>query len=185
MKKTNDNQRNGGKTVIIAGAGIAGLSAALALSHQGFSVRLFERAPILSEQGAGIQLSPNATVLLRQWGLEQTLLSYASQPDSIELHDGMRGNHLVSLPVARFAHNYWGAPYVTIHRGDLQKILSEAIAQHPLVELQCGCEVIDASGHLNTGFNVTVKNKAGIVKNIFVQKLALLICYSSTPSNRA
>jgi len=147
------------KSVIIAGAGIAGLCAAIALSRQGFKVQIFEKNPVLSEQGAGIQLGPNATAILRHWGLEEALLEKACQPDSIELHDGVKDKILTSLPVRRFAQEHWLAPYVTLHRGDLQKLLLEAIADQPLIALHCGTRVHAVSGCLESGFDIEITNQ--------------------------
>jgi len=133
------------KPVIIAGGGIAGLSVALALVRSGFEARIFEKAPILSEQGAGIQLGPNATAILRHWGLEQDLLALACQPEAIELHDGLRAKLLVKLPVGRFARERWHAPYVTIHRGDLQNLLKRAVEKNPKISLACATQITDPS----------------------------------------
>jgi len=151
--------------VIIAGGGIAGLCAAIALARQGFHVRIFEKADHLSEQGAGVQLGPNATAILRHWGLEEPLLAASCLPETIALYDGVKGKILSLLPVGRFAREHWGAPYVTIHRGDLQKLLLEAIADHPLIELCCSAPVGTVSGMLGDGFTLEVRNKAETQKH--------------------
>jgi len=146
--------------VIIAGGGIAGLAVAIALARQGIAVKIFEQTAHFSEQGAGVQLGPNATAILRAWGLEPALLSVSCQPETIELHDAIKGQILTRLSVGRFVRESWHAPYVTIHRADLQKLLLAAIAASPLIELHCGAKVCQVSGSLEQGFDVTVMIQA-------------------------
>src|ERR1700694_5516500 len=71
------------RTVIIAGAGIGGLVAALAIAQRGFRVILFDQAQRLEEAGAGIQLSPNASRILIALGLEQQLRHYVVAPEEL------------------------------------------------------------------------------------------------------
>ncbi|HEY4857747.1 MAG TPA: NAD(P)-binding protein, partial [Xanthobacteraceae bacterium] len=68
------------RTVIIAGAGIGGLVAALAIAERGFRVLIFDQAERLEEAGAGIQLSPNASRILIALGLDQQLRDYVGIP---------------------------------------------------------------------------------------------------------
>jgi len=153
------------KQVIIAGGGIAGLAAAIALANQGFKIRIFEKAPMLKEQGAGIQLGPNATAILRHWGIEEALLAQAYQPELIELYDGIKGRCLTKLPVEQFAKEHWLAPYVTIHRSDLQTLLRQAAEKKPCVSLQCGAAVHNVTGSLETGFDIEVMSQTGLDKH--------------------
>lgn len=71
---------SGSMTIIICGAGIAGLCAAIALAKQGHKIIILERASELSPTGAGIHLPPNATLLLKQWGILDKLESKAVVP---------------------------------------------------------------------------------------------------------
>ena len=75
------------RQVIVAGGGIAGLTAALAFAGRGIAVQLYERAPRLDEVGAGLQLSPNATRLLRELDVLDALLPVAVRPDDVTLRD--------------------------------------------------------------------------------------------------
>jgi heterodisulfide reductase subunit A-like polyferredoxin len=68
------------KTGLDCGGGIGGLAAALASSHAGWDVRLFERAPLFSEVGAGVQLGPNVVRRLQAWGLQRALVDVAAIP---------------------------------------------------------------------------------------------------------
>lgn len=74
--------------IIVAGAGIAGLTAALAFASRGYAVQVFERAPQLDEVGAGIQLSPNATRILARLDVLPALLKTAARPNAMLLRDG-------------------------------------------------------------------------------------------------
>lgn len=108
-------------TVAIAGAGIAGLSAAIALRLAGFSVAIFEREAALTEVGAGIQMGPNATRILESWDID--LLGCAVEPEAIELRNAISGALLNTIPLGRAARLRYGSPYVTLLRADLQTAL--------------------------------------------------------------
>src|ERR1700760_2366762 len=89
------------RTIIVAGAGIGGLTASLALARQGFRVIVLEKAERLEEAGAGIQLSPNASRILIELGLKP-LLSRAVAPESVCLMSAIRGTEIsrIALPSA-------------------------------------------------------------------------------------
>ena len=112
--------------VIVAGGGIGGLAAALALAREGAAVRVLERAPLLGEVGAGLQLSPNATRLLFRWGLEYAVRRIGFAPTSADIRDRAGGGLLLSTPLGSFAERRWGAPYLQAHRGDLHAVLLAA-----------------------------------------------------------
>src|SRR5690606_17084473 len=125
-------------TIIVAGAGIGGLTAALALADKGFRVILAERAGRLEEAGAGLQLSPNASRVLIALGLKSSLEGRAVAPDSVSVMSGPRGVELVRLPLDRSDVE---APYWVIHRADLQAALAARASANPLIEFQLGCEL--------------------------------------------
>ncbi len=112
---------SGNGTIAIAGAGIAGLSAAIALKLAGYSVAIFEREQVLEEVGAGIQMGPNATRIMESWDLD--LLGSSVEPDGIELRNAISGALLNTIPLRRAARVRYSAPYVTLLRADLQKAL--------------------------------------------------------------
>lgn len=124
--------------ILIAGAGIGGLTAALALAGKGFKVVVAERAPRLEEAGAGLQLSPNASSVLITLGLKSSLEACAIAPDAVSVMSGPRGDELVRLPLDQ---SDAAAPYWVIHRADLQTALATQARQHPLIELRLGCEL--------------------------------------------
>ncbi|WP_091949062.1 FAD-dependent monooxygenase [Phyllobacterium sp. YR620] len=122
--------------IIIAGAGIAGLTLALALSDKGFSVQLFEKSATLAEIGAGLQLSPNATRLLDRLGVLERLKYASVEPQAICLQDGRSGANLLHLPIGETARQRWGAPYIVCHRADLQNALLNEARNRPNIAIQ-------------------------------------------------
>ena len=107
--------------IAIAGAGIAGLSAAIALKLAGYSVAIFEREQELHEVGAGIQMGPHATRVMESWHLD--LLGSAVEPEDLELRRATSGALLNTLPLKPGARVRYGSPYLTLLRADLQKAL--------------------------------------------------------------
>ncbi len=137
------------RTVLIAGAGIGGLAAALALAQRGFRVVLFEQARRLEEAGAGIQLSPNASRILIALGLEPQLRHYVVAPQELRVMNARTGRALARAPLGSVAEKRYGAPYWVIHRGDLQAALIDAVRAHPDVTIQLGTRVEDFAFHPN------------------------------------
>ena len=128
------------RTVLIAGAGIGGLTAALALAREGFRVRLLEGAETPQAAGAGIQLSPNATRILLSLGLGPRLAVAAVAPRAIRMRSAARGRVLAEMPLGPGRD---GAPYWVIHRADLYRALFDAVAATPAVTLTLGARVRD------------------------------------------
>ncbi|KXF77715.1 salicylate hydroxylase [Paramesorhizobium deserti] len=130
------------RQIIISGAGVAGLTAALALAAKGFEIIIFEKAPRLSEVGAGLQLAPNATRLLTRLGVLDRLLPQAVTPDALYLQDGARGTTLLRMALGDAAETRWHAPYLVCHRADLQAALIAAVHAHPAISIRLGSNVI-------------------------------------------
>ena len=127
--------------IAIVGAGIGGLTAALALAQRGFSVEVFERAQAFEEVGAGLQLGPNATQVLVALGLRDALASRASTPPAVQFIDGVSGRDLMRLPLGDVIAARHGAPFYQIHRADLLAILAKAIEAHQ-ISIQFNAEVV-------------------------------------------
>jgi len=89
--------------IAIAGAGIAGLTCALAMARAGYKVTIYERAPQLQEVGAGLQLSPNATRILRELGVLDRLLPHAVRPSEIAIRRADSLRLLSSVELGQFA----------------------------------------------------------------------------------
>lgn len=126
--------------VIIAGGGIGGLCAAIALSKVGIEVEVIERAPALGEVGAGLQLSPNATKALAALGVLEAVAAVASMPQTLEMRLGRTGEKVFSIPIAKEARNRYGAPYLHVHRADLIEVLRRA-AEFAGVHVRLGARV--------------------------------------------
>ena len=156
------------RTIIIAGAGIGGLTAALALARKGFRVVVLEAVRRLEEAGAGIQLSPNATRALFSLGLGDYLLPHVVTSEAILIRVGRSGRKITRLTLGQEAEVRHGAPYWLIHRGDLQRALLEAAAEHPDIVFKLGVSVADHASHPQ---GVTVAASAsGNVARIMVEE---------------
>ena len=131
------------RTVIIAGAGIGGLTAALAIARHGFGVTVFDQAQRLEEIGAGIQLSPNASRILIALGLGEQLRRHVVAPQELRVMNARTARVLARAPLGAVAEKRYGAPYWVIHRGDLQAVLLDAVRAHPDIVLHLGIRVED------------------------------------------
>lgn len=138
-------------TLLIVGAGIAGLTAALAVARTGFNIVVCDRAAELTEIGAGIQLSPNAGRVLAGLGLDNAIARVAIEPTAIDIRNGMSGTLLAALPVSQFRERY-GFPYRVIHRANLQSILVDAVRHTHGVSLILGATVGDILHRDDTHF---------------------------------
>jgi 3-hydroxybenzoate 6-monooxygenase len=128
--------------VVIVGGGIGGLAGACALARTGCRVRVLERSPDFTEVGAGLQIAPNATRLLREWGLLDAVVEAGVLPRRLVLKDAVEGSELTHLDLDEAFLERYGAPYVVIHRTDLLGILFRA-CQDAGVELMAGKDVDD------------------------------------------
>lgn len=130
--------------IIVAGAGIAGLTAALAFAAQGFTVEIYDKAPKLDEVGAGLQLSPNATRILAKLGVLDTLSPDAVEPDAVVLRDASSLREATRVPLEG-ARKRWQAPYLVAHRADLQSALLSHVVSHANIRLVTGAEIQTAT----------------------------------------
>lgn len=108
--------------IIIVGAGIGGLSAALALALDKHEVIILESAPKLAEIGAGVQLTPNAIKFFFQWGLRDDIVQKAAFPGKFFIRRWDDGEILREVKISELEGEY-GAPYLVVHRGVLHEIL--------------------------------------------------------------
>jgi salicylate hydroxylase len=149
------------RTIVVAGAGIGGLTAALALARNGFRAVVLEQAERLEETGAGIQLSPNAARTLIDLGLESRLKPYAVAPVALRVLDGVSGREMVRVPLGETVAQRYGAPYWTLHRGDLQAALAAAAAAQRGISVKLGMRVEDFVAHPN-GLTVSARGRGGL-----------------------
>jgi salicylate hydroxylase len=129
--------------VLIAGAGIGGLTAALAIARAGFEVVAFEQAERLDEVGAGIQLSPNASRVLIGLGLGDALRRHVVAPDELRILNAAGARVLARAPLGAALAQRYGAPYWVVHRGDLQAALIDAVRADARITLRLGTRVDD------------------------------------------
>ncbi|MGP4019590.1 FAD-dependent monooxygenase [Saccharopolyspora sp. 5N708] len=133
--------------VVVVGGGIGGLAAALALRLRGRSVRLLERAAEFGEVGAGLQLAPNATRILREWGVLAQVLAAGVEPQRLVLRDAVGGGELTHLALDAEFRTRFGAPYVVVHRSDLHRILVDACrAAGVLLETNRQVDRVESTG---------------------------------------
>jgi salicylate hydroxylase len=126
--------------VIIVGGGIAGLATALMLAHTGFRVRVLERAGEFIEVGAGLQLAPNATRVLAEYGVLNSVLERAILPGRMVARSAVTGQQLTVLDLERTRRRY-GYPYLVMHRSDLLDVLVQRCRSEPRIALSPDSEV--------------------------------------------
>src|SRR6185295_3114884 len=130
--------------VVIIGAGIGGLAAALALRKSGLDVVVLEQADRLQAVGTGIQLSPNANHVLARLGVLDAIIDVAFEPRSLDIVDGQRRRTLLSAPPGQRARTRYGQPYLNVHRGDLQTVLLDAVHATIPTAVELDCHVTSA-----------------------------------------
>ena len=111
--------------VAIVGGGIGGLTLAASLLQRSISVEIFEQDTELREIGAGVAIGGNATRLLRGLGID--LMQVANMPPAIEFRRWRDGGLLWSHPIGEWYRHEVGAPFATLHRGTLQRLLAAAV----------------------------------------------------------
>ncbi len=114
--------------IVICGAGLGGLGAAIALKRKGHEVVVLEAASKLSEIGAGIQIPPNSTRILEAYGLGDKLKEQVAWPRNIALRRYANDQQLGLTLLHPYLSNVYGYPYWLIHRADYQRILFDAAA---------------------------------------------------------
>ncbi|WP_138415962.1 FAD-dependent monooxygenase [Aquibacillus sediminis] len=135
--------------IIVVGGGIGGLATALGLAQADKYVKVLEQAPEFGEVGAGIQLAANATNVLQKLGVMDQISKDAVFPKRLVLMDAFTGEELSALDIDEVYRERYGAPYVVLHRTDLQQALLDACVEHPNVELVTGQDVTTAEDHGN------------------------------------
>ena len=142
------------KQILIAGGGIGGMAAALGCSRAGWPVKLIERAHEFGEVGAGIQLGPNVVRVLHNWGLADELSQVATFPEMLRVRCAGSGKELGRLRLGERARSRYGAPYATIYRADMHRLLLGAVQKYADVELLLGQWL---ESFVDTGLGVQVQ----------------------------
>ncbi|WP_432102221.1 FAD-dependent oxidoreductase [Streptomyces sp. bgisy091] len=139
--------------VIVVGGGIGGLGTAFALARQGVRVRVLERADAFGEVGAGLQIAPNCTRILHEYGLLDEARSLGVVPENMVMRDAVDSRELTRLDLRDLEHRY-GFPYMVIHRSDLHGIFLRA-CERAGVELLTSSTVVGYE-HLDEGARITL-----------------------------
>jgi salicylate hydroxylase len=140
--------------VLIAGGGIGGLAAALALAHKGIPSLVLEKASKLGEIGAGIQLGPNAFHCFDRLGVGEAARGMAVYIDSLRLMDALADGEITHIDLGDKFRARFGNPYAVVHRGDLHGVLLKACQDHSLIDLRTQAQV---DGYDQDGKGVTAK----------------------------
>ncbi|MER6290496.1 FAD-dependent monooxygenase [Streptomyces sviceus] len=137
---------------IVVGAGIGGLTATLSLRRAGHDVTLVEQSRRLTEIGAGIQLAPNATRVLRRLGLLDTVAELSTRPAHMSFRTWSDGSEICRYVIGREAEEEFGAPYLQLHRADLQRALVAAVPRDALrlATAVVGIDQDDRAAHVTT-----------------------------------
>lgn len=132
-------------SILIAGGGIGGLTAALSLLQRGIDVKVFEQASQLKEIGAGVQISPNGSRVLQELGLLDQIRESACRPRSKEIRLWDTGQRWTLLELGETAVQRFGFPYVTVYRVDLHNALVDAVRalKADAIELAAPCAGLD------------------------------------------
>lgn len=121
--------------ILIAGGGIGGLAAALAVADSGHHAIVLERADRFTEFGAGIQLAPNGINALEALGVGTAARNTTVHMDELRFMDGVTGDHVTSLDLGHGYQSRFAGPYVVAHRAELHGVLLEACRASPAVSL--------------------------------------------------
>jgi salicylate hydroxylase len=145
------------KKYVVAGAGIGGLCAALALAKRGFEVAVYEQSTQLGEVGAGLQLSPNVIHVLQALGVAEQVKANAFRPESAVMRHYHTGKTYFTVPLGATATQKYGADYLHIHRADLLTVLHDA-CEDAGVSIHLGQAI---QGYQHRSQNLTIEFENG------------------------
>ena len=149
-----------GRTYYVAGAGITGLTLALALAKFGATVVVLERSQTISEFGAGLQISPNARKILNNLGLDEALTARSLEPSGIDIYPWRRAAPLVTLELGAVMRQRFDAPYAVMHRADLADALYMACRRFANIDILFGVRGWDVVSHAR-GVTVSIDEANG------------------------
>ncbi|NUZ08340.1 3-hydroxybenzoate 6-monooxygenase [Piscinibacter koreensis] len=154
---------NAALPVLVAGGGIGGIAAALALVRRGFTVKVLEQAAELGEIGAGIQLGPNGFAAFDALGVGEIARARAVYTDEMVMHDALDETLVGRIPTGAAFRERFGNPYAVIHRADVHGSLLEGAQASDRIQVatstrverveqdDAGVTVIDGAGERHRG----------------------------------
>ena len=157
------NRATSSLPVLVAGGGLGGIAAALAMVRQGFAVKVLEQAPQLGEIGAGIQLGPNGFAAFDALGVGEIARARADYTDEMVMHDALDESLVGRIPTGEAFRERFGNPYAVIHRADVHRSLLEGAQATDRIEVatsttvqsveqdDSSVTVIDAAGGRHRG----------------------------------
>jgi 2-polyprenyl-6-methoxyphenol hydroxylase-like FAD-dependent oxidoreductase len=134
--------KNQALPILIAGGGIGGLTAALALGRRGYRVCLIEQAREFKEIGAGIQLGPNVFKMFDRLGIRDEISSTAVFPESLLVMDSITAEEVTRIPLGEKFRDRFRYPYALIHRADIHAVLLQACRSSPMITLVTSQKVV-------------------------------------------
>ena len=149
-----------GQSYIIAGAGIAGMTLALALAKFGATVVVLERHNEVQEFGAGLQISPNARHALDRLGLSEALDRVSLEPRALDIYPQGAQRPLLSMELGAIMRERFGAPYAVMHRADLADVLYKACRRFANIDMLFGVRNWDVASHAR-GVTVAIDEADG------------------------
>jgi len=148
----------GNPRVLVAGGGIGGLTAALALLRRGCDVEVYEQAPELKEVGAGLQLAANGTRALYALGIGEELKALSCEAESKEIRIWNSGERWKLHDLGKVSVERYGYPYLTVYRPDLLGVLERAVRREKSDAIRLGTKCI---GFHQTEPQVTLNLEGG------------------------
>ena len=127
--------------VLVAGAGIGGLSAAIALGRRGLTVHVLEAEAEFGEVGAGLQIGPNGSRIVESWGLGDKLKAISVRPQMLVIRDALAGKRLATMPLGDDIKKRHGGPYQVVERRRLHSMLLAAAREVPGVTISSSFRV--------------------------------------------
>ena len=136
--------------ILVAGGGIGGFAAALALAKRGFKVQVFEQAPEIGEIGAGIQLGPNAFNAFDALGIGDRARARAVYTDYMVMHDALNEYQVGRIETGEAFLKRFGNPYAVIHRADIHTSLVEGAQESGDIEIITDCKIVNVEQDANS-----------------------------------
>lgn len=142
--QTGTTQFDPARHIIVAGGGIGGLVAALALSQHGWKVEQFEKVDGFHELGTGIQLSPNSVHVLRKLGIFEKIEEVANRVEFVRIHSLVNGSLTSEMQFGNIIEEKYGEAYFVTHRADLHSTLLDACLMNENIQIRMGSTIANA-----------------------------------------